>query len=172
MPGRVDATVTDLAVLQELFADPNYSASQLPGLIDSADLEIWPADCLARPDVVSVTSSIRVTGTSTPARDAQPRGGRRTPAGLHRRGESQRLHGPIEAKDAGGATLFSAEQAFPMTLGSDAVWRADCGTAPSFTITSFELTPASPAELPFSPEGAPCPGRGHGRSSPARTRRT
>ncbi|MBW6457351.1 MAG: S8 family serine peptidase, partial [Trueperaceae bacterium] len=66
VPGRVNATVTDLGVLQTLFSDPNYSASQLPGLIDSGDLEIWPSDCLARPGVVSVTSSIRVTGTTTP----------------------------------------------------------------------------------------------------------
>jgi len=157
VPGRVDATVTDLAVLQELFSDPDYSASQLPGLIDSADIEIWPVACLARPDVVSVTSSIRVTGTSTPietrshAADDGPRQVYTAP--VHPSGYTAR----IEAKDAGGATLFSAEQAFAATLGSDALWRADCGTVPSFTITSVEFDPVSPATLPFAPEGAPCP---------------
>ena len=160
VPGSIDATVTDLAVLQELFIDPNYSAAQLPVLIESADLEIWPADCLARADVVSVTSSIRVTGTSSPleSRSHTLAGGPRQvyTAAVDPSGYTAL----IEAKDAGGATLFSAEQAFPMTLGSDAVWRADCGTPPTFTITSFELTPVSPAELPFSPEGAPCPGAG------------
>jgi hypothetical protein len=156
VPGRVDATVTDLAVLQQLFVDPDYDAAQLPGLIDSADLEIWPAGCLALPDVVSVTSSIRVTGTGTQLESRShtlAEGPRRVyTAAVHPSGYTAR----IEAKDAGGATLFSAEQAFPMPLGSDALWRPDC-TAPSFTIASYQLSPASPAVLPFSPEGAPCP---------------
>ena len=157
VPGRVGATVSDLAVLQELFSDPNYSAAQLPGLIDSADLEIWPADCLARADVVSVTSSIRITGT-----DAAIETRTHTSGGGPRQVYTAPVHPSgytalIEAMGAGGTTLFTAEQAFPMTLGSDAQWRADCGTPPSFTITSVELSPASPAELPFGPEGASCP---------------
>jgi hypothetical protein len=160
VPGRVNATVTDLGVLQRLFSDPNYSASQLPGLINSGDLEIWPSDCLARPGVVSVTSSIRVTGTTTPiqSRTHTLTGGPRQvyTAPVHASGYTAR----IEGKDAAGATLFSAERTFPMTLGSDALWRADCSVAPSFTITSVELAPASPAQLPFSPEGAPCPSWG------------
>ena len=160
VPGRVNATVTDLGVLQRLFSDPNYSASQLPGLINSGDLEIWPSDCLARPGVVSVTSSIRVTGTTTPiqSRTHTLTGGPRQvfTAPVHDSGYTAR----VEGKDAAGATLFSAERTFPMTLGSDALWRADCSVAPSFTITSVELAPASPAKLPFSPEGAPCPSPG------------
>jgi hypothetical protein len=160
VPGRVNANVTDLAVLQRLFSDPHYSASQLPGLIDSADLEIWPAECLARPGVVSVTSSIRVAGTTTPieSRSHTLAGGPRQvyTAPVHASGYTAR----IEGKDAAGATLFSAEQTFPMNLGSDALWRSDCNLEPSFTITSVELTPASPAQLPFSPVGAPCPSWG------------
>ncbi|MDF1521553.1 MAG: S8 family serine peptidase, partial [Trueperaceae bacterium] len=157
VPGRVDATVTDLAVLQTLFSDPHYTASRLPGLIDSADLEIWPADCLAQPGVVSVTSSIRVAGTRDPieSRTHTAADGPRQiyTAPVHLSGYTAQ----IEAKDAGGATLFSTSQSFPMTLGSDAMWRPDCAVASPFTITSYGFDPASPAELPFGPEGAPCP---------------
>ena len=160
VPGRVNANATDLDVLRTLFSDPNYSASQLPGLINSADLEIWPADCLARPGVVSVASSIRVAGTTTPiqSRTHTLAGGPRQvyTAPVHASGYTAR----IEGRNAAGVTLFSAEQTFPMPLGSDTLWRADCDLAPVFTITSLELAPASPAKLPFSPEGAPCPSPG------------
>ena len=58
--------VTDLQVLQKFFNDPNYQAAQLPKLIDSVDIEIWPQKCLQRNDVVKVESFISVTGSSTP----------------------------------------------------------------------------------------------------------
>jgi hypothetical protein len=126
VPGVIDASVTDLEVLQTLFGDPDYTASQLPDLIDSADLEIWPAGCLARPDVASVESSLRPTGSAaivesrTHSATVGPR--QVYTAAVDPGGYTAR----IEAKDAGGVTLFSAEQAFPMTLGSDALWRPEC----------------------------------------------
>jgi hypothetical protein len=44
--GHVDAVDTDLEVLQTLFSDPDYSASQLPSLIDSGDLHVDSSGCM------------------------------------------------------------------------------------------------------------------------------
>ena len=63
VPGDVDAEVTDLQLLQRLFDDPHYAAADLPGLIDSGDLAVDPADLLAAPDAARVRVTIRDAGS-------------------------------------------------------------------------------------------------------------
>ena len=46
VPGFEDE-VTDLEVLQSLFDDRLYEADELPGLVDSADLYIFPTECIS-----------------------------------------------------------------------------------------------------------------------------
>lgn len=40
LPGRIQASVTDLEALQRLFDDPHYQAEDLPGLIESGDIAV------------------------------------------------------------------------------------------------------------------------------------
>ena len=66
VPGAVNAAATDLDMLAKLFVDPHYKAFNLPGLINSADLEVNAQDCLALPGVVEVRSQLSVSGATTP----------------------------------------------------------------------------------------------------------
>lgn len=63
VPGVINAEVTDLEVLQARFDDPDYNASDLPGLLNSGDLELDGKTCLNHPEADSVTSSLRDQGT-------------------------------------------------------------------------------------------------------------
>ncbi len=130
VPGAVNSTVTDLQVLQRIFNDSNYSASDLPHLINSADIEVWPRNCLNRPDVTSVRSYIIYEGNDLPSQirthnSSQPRQVYTVP--IAKKGH---LVG-IEALDNANNIVFETTKTFPFTLGSDAFWNPECeGTSP------------------------------------------
>jgi len=46
VPGYINASVSDLEALQALFEDPDYSASDLDDLVESADLHVDPTGCM------------------------------------------------------------------------------------------------------------------------------
>jgi hypothetical protein len=58
VPGYVSATATDLEVLQSLFQDPHYSASQLPNLVESVDIHTDASACF---DPGRDLTSVRIT---------------------------------------------------------------------------------------------------------------
>lgn len=122
VPGAVDAMVTDLDVLEQEFSDPNYSASDLAGLVTSADLEIWPATCFENNTAVRVESSLRPEDASTP-----------TQTRLHTPSDPRAVYtaptrdvveyvARATGLDANGNVVFDRTQTYPFDLGSDAFW--------------------------------------------------
>ncbi len=129
VPGVVDATVTDLEVLQLLFDDPHYDAAELPGLLDSGDLEIWPRSCLDRSDVVRVESTIldgtTTVGTRTHTLASGPR--QIYTASVNSAGG---YTAEVRAYDAADTLVFSTSAFFGFAPGSDAFWDPTCNEAP------------------------------------------
>lgn len=74
VPGAVDASVTDLEMLQRVFSDPDYDASDLPNLVHSGDVTISPAGCFdpSAPEILAngyvVASTATLVGNPTPTR--------------------------------------------------------------------------------------------------------
>lgn len=124
VPGAVDATVTDLAVLQSEFSDPNYDVGDLPGLLDSGDLEIWPRTCLDRSGVASVESTVRVGDTVIDTRTHAP-----LPRQVYTLDTGE--PGPtytatVRALDASGEPVFTTDRIVVVEPGSDAFWDPLC----------------------------------------------
>lgn len=131
VPGAIDATATDLAVLRDQFTgDTNYSESSLPGLIDSADIEVWPRRCLNRPDVASVTSAVFLEGGGDLPNYLHTHTGA-SPRYVYTVPES--AEGPtvlIEARDADDNVVFETTVFVLFELGSDTLLDPECGGAP------------------------------------------
>ncbi|MDZ7706226.1 MAG: S8 family serine peptidase [Trueperaceae bacterium] len=126
VPGAVNATVTDLDVLEQEFSDPNYSASDLAGLIDSADLEVWPETCFTDSTTVRVESSIRPDFANTPtqSRTHTPSDPRAVYTAPVRGVEGANIDYVARATgfDANNTQVFEETQTYPFDLGSDAFW--------------------------------------------------
>ena len=122
VPGRVNAEATDLQVLQTLFDDPVYAATDLVNLRDSADVDVWPIRLFGNDRVARIESSIRLTGTEQPLWErtltrAEPRFVYTAP--LAAQGYTVRL----EAIDAQGAVLVTTEEQFAFDeAGFDHYW--------------------------------------------------
>lgn len=58
-PGRIDAEVTDLEVLQRVFSDPDYQASDLPSLLRSGEFHIDGSALLDVPGAATARVVIR-----------------------------------------------------------------------------------------------------------------
>ena len=126
VPGRVgDVDMTDLEVLQSLFADPHYAADDLDRLLDSWDLEVSEDACRAHDDVAQVRSWIEVTGSG------RAQGGAR----LHEPGareiytvpaaDSYELH--LEGLDDAGAVVRTARvERLRHQPGHDRLLGPDC----------------------------------------------
>jgi hypothetical protein len=125
VPGYMFSRVTDLEVLQALFDDPDYRASQLPGLINSVDIHVDPSGCMG-PGVVGVTTTILETGDAVGIDgrfDSEPVSHVYTVP--HRAaGYSVR----VEAVNSNGDLVGVAQNSFAAPLGSDS-WYAptSCG---------------------------------------------
>jgi subtilisin family serine protease len=65
MPGSFGGALTDLEVFQRLFSDSRYSASELPGLLVSGDVQFDGTACLAVPGASSTRYYARRVGEST-----------------------------------------------------------------------------------------------------------
>lgn len=64
VPGAIGAPVTDLAVLQRVFQDPDYAADDLPGLADSADLHVDATELFDDPRVDTVELQLEGGGAA------------------------------------------------------------------------------------------------------------
>lgn len=135
--------VTELEVLQVLFQDPDYQASDLPGLIDSWDLEADPAVCLALPGAASVRTTVTAHGQSTVLESRTHTTANRravitlplNPAGFDVR---------VDALDGTGNAIASAQQELHPNLGADVRYDPVC--------TGFEINVVFPATiLPATP---------------------
>jgi hypothetical protein len=131
VPGAIDASVTDLAVLQDQFTgDSNYAASDLANLIDSADIEVWPRRCLNRSEVASVTSSVFLEGGGDLPNYLHTHTSS-TPRYVYTVPETVEGHTVlIEARDADGNLVFDTTAFVPFVLGSDTFLDPECGGAP------------------------------------------
>ena len=125
VPGAVDATVTDLAVLQSEFSDPNYVAGDLPGLLDSGDLEVWPRACLDRSDVATVESTVRAGDSEIATRTHAPTSPRQVYT-LAVPAPGPTYTATIRALDASGEPVFTSERVVAVEPGSDAFWDPRC----------------------------------------------
>jgi len=150
VPGALGGqALTDLQVLQSRFDDPEYAAADLPGLIDSGDLEVNPVRCLALSGVTSVRSSIRVKGAPATTPSQPPRTHTSaTPARIYTTlvdpaGYTAR----VEARDGAGTVLGTAEQDFSVALGSDEHWDPTCGTLDLNVVFPSTVTPGTPTAL-------------------------
>ncbi|HEX6250631.1 MAG TPA: S8 family serine peptidase [Gemmatimonadaceae bacterium] len=150
VPGALaNAALTDLQVLQQLFSDADYQSADLPGLINSADLEVRAATCLALPGVTSVQSSIRVKGTP-PTSPVQP-------ARTHTTATANRLFtlplqpagytALVEARNSDGIVVGASEQDFSLALGSDARWTPVCGSLQLSIVFPATVSPGVPVPL-------------------------
>ncbi len=160
------ASHTDLQVFQRLFDDELYTATELPGLLNSGDLDIHPLKCLAIPGAVQVRASLYRSDEETAFRVVSlgPDNPRRVLT------ESFDLNGYralLEAKDAGGETVGMFEQHFVLEPGSDRYLDPDClalniqlvfpevvepGTPQPLNVTAMRVTPRTGEEAPA--EGA------------------
>lgn len=113
--GVVAAEMTDLEVLQERFADPDVTAAELDGLLDSGDVTVRPAQCLGNADVVSVRSLLRDQQTEEVVTDRVHDGADRVvhtaPSGAYR--------ARIEGRDADGQVVRAAELSVTVAPGAD-----------------------------------------------------
>jgi hypothetical protein len=125
VPGAVNGVVTDLEMLMLVFDDEHYDALELPGLLDSGDLEIDASGCLTA-GVAEVRSSIRIRGSDAAAQTRTHMTGTTVrqiyTAPVHPLGYTARA----EARAAGGAVIATVEQDFEIGLGSDSHWRPVC----------------------------------------------
>lgn len=126
VPGAVNATVTDLQVLQLLFDDPNYAAADLPGLLDSGDLEIWPRNCLDRTDVVRVESAIVDGEATVETRTHTSASGPRQVYTASLDTVDGGYAAFVRAYDASGVVVFETSSFFAFAPGSDALWNPVC----------------------------------------------
>ncbi len=130
VPGAIDASVTDLAMLQGVFSDPTYDASELPGLLSSGDITVSPEGCLSplSPNVVangySVVSMVMPSGSMTPTKTVvhsrfQPVEVLTMPLGSY--------DFKVEVRD--GATVVEKDSmTADITLGGDVYWSAGAST--------------------------------------------
>ena len=137
VPGAAAATgnadKTDLEVLQALFDDEHYLPGDLDELIESADIEVAPFNCLFNTNVDMIRSSVLdLDGVEVDFR-------------FHGAGDVRRIFTvPVsnptytvrmEAIDADGDTLFTDETEFDVGLGGDYYWDPDVCKALLLEIT-------------------------------------
>jgi hypothetical protein len=115
---------TDLDVLSDKFEDENYTADQLPGLVDSGDVLVDAQACLARPGVSAVRVRVLeyVTQAEVQVRTFDAASGQQVftlPLGLY----DFELRTLDSSGTPGARTLGQLQSVHP---GSDQKWDADC----------------------------------------------
>jgi hypothetical protein len=130
VPGYLNnREVTDLDVLQELFDDPHYGASDLDDLVMSADIAIRPG-LLNAGDAAQIHSSVRPAGTEEAEDDPKFR---RNHTGSVANGEGLWQVYTVPVVEAGytarviglnaqGDTTFDEEKHFSAEPGQDHFW--------------------------------------------------
>ncbi|MCO6436659.1 MAG: S8 family serine peptidase [Phycisphaerae bacterium] len=146
VPGAINDSVTDLGVLQSRFDDDRYDAADLPGLVESADLEISAAQCFEAEGSVRVTSSVRLAGMpAEPEREhisGQPREVYTLPV------NTTMYKATISAFDAEGALIGTREKDFDLQdLGWDAQWIPNCSPLDIDVVFPELVFPGEPTPL-------------------------
>jgi subtilisin family serine protease len=145
--GVINRTVTDLEVLQELFADSNYTKSDLPNLIRSGDLHFDAGGCLSGSGVVGVRSAVHPQGSTAfvqPTRlhsTAAPSQIYTVPVDVS---NGTRFTLKMEALNAAGTVIDSAKKDTLLRLAADIRYKPAC-SGPAINIT------VSPATASVSP---------------------
>ncbi|HEX4932515.1 MAG TPA: putative Ig domain-containing protein, partial [Gemmatimonadaceae bacterium] len=118
-------SLTDLAVLQSQFSDPHYQASQLPNLVDSGDIAVLLQQCAGLQGVASLRLQARVQNSNpivqqrtVPATDVHQV--------LTLPANSAGYTVAIDALNASGNVVASAEGDLPVALGGDAWFGPVC----------------------------------------------
>ena len=136
LPGAVDADVTDLQVLQQLFDDIHYEAADLDGLLESADVALRPAK-LQVAGAVEIRSSVTAPGENTPWDERIHSGREADGEGLHQiytvpvgnSGEIWMVR--LVGLDGAGETIFDTEQPLTVHPGEDHFWDPDPSIDPT-----------------------------------------
>jgi subtilisin family serine protease len=119
VPGTIDAEVTDLAMLERVFDDPDVGADELSGLVESGDLHVSALLAYTDPRVSEVECTISdgtgpVTSRLIPETD--PVEIFTLPA------DSTTYTALFEAIDATGAQLVEEMHTFKLLPGEDLPW--------------------------------------------------
>ncbi len=116
----VDVNKTDLEVLKSIFDDPHYSHTELDDLIESADIEVFPFNCLQHESVQTVVTTVHdVDGLEVGSHTHTIEASRRIFT-VPVRNPTYTLR--LEARDAGGEVVFRDETEIDVTLGGDFSW--------------------------------------------------
>lgn len=153
VPGAMAATAednsfSDLDVLRELFQDDHYDESELPGLIDSADLVISAANCFLQEGVVTVTTEIRqVSSEDLVQRQRSHSSGQ--PDQIYTLPTSASAYTvTMSSMGSSGELLDVKEKDFTLTgLGSDTLWDPICGPLGLDIVFPAMVTPGEPTGL-------------------------
>lgn len=122
----IDASKTDLEVLKAIFDDPHYAHGELDGLIESADIEVDPFECLSAPDVAFIRTTVKDIDGATVATNIHTPEARRRIFTLPVSNPTYTLE--MVAGDLVGQTLFTDETEIDVNLGGDYFWEPDaCG---------------------------------------------
>jgi hypothetical protein len=143
MPGYVrdqvgtpeEANLTDLQVLQMLFNDPDYRASDLPDLIESADIHVNPSACMGVPGAYETETEIyeAATGASVDGRTTSDSPWSHIYT-LPVVAGGYRVH--VQVINSNGDKVGFAQRTFPAQLGSDSWFAPTCG---AITLTPQRL---------------------------------
>ncbi|MEA2678011.1 MAG: hypothetical protein QOJ81_2152 [Chloroflexota bacterium] len=136
VPENDDAYVTDLQVLQFLFDDPDYVATDLPDLIQSTDIHVNPSACMGAPGAVETWTKIydETTGVWVDDRYTHDSPWNHvftlpiTPDGYRVR---------VEALDQRGTVVAFAQRTFRAELASDSWYTPTCSGG--ITLTPKQL---------------------------------
>jgi hypothetical protein len=141
-------SVTDLEVLQELFDDPNYQKTDLPALIDSYDLEVVGATCLAVGTAVSVDVTVKpFQGSSQLAHRVLDHV--RPTSVITLAVSVPDVTVVVEARDDLGNPVGSSQISLSGSLGSHEGIEPDCASHP-VQITTQSPLPNGELNVPYS----------------------
>jgi subtilisin family serine protease len=162
VPGALNGqALTDLQVLQHLFADPDYSADQLPGLISSGDIHLDATDCLALDAAVSVLTTVTLANGGAPVVTVRAHAPN-DPVEVLTVAAPETYQIAVEAVDGSGNLVARKDLEAGVALGEDLHLRPDCSDA--IAIVGFdgamrletESAGGSPCTVEYSPD-APVP---------------
>ena len=156
VPGALGRRVTDLEVLQELFADPDYDEADLPNLIRSGDVHLDATTCLAVAGTASVRSTIYLPGNATPVRPPRSHANA-SPLQIYTipvtgaLGTQYRVR--VEALAASGGVLRSSQKDTLLLMGQDVRIKPMC-VGVAISPTSVFLQPGQSQQFTATVTGA------------------
>jgi hypothetical protein len=138
VPGAFEAEVTDLEVLMRVFADDEYDVSELPSLLQSADLHVDLGTCFNGPQVHEI--SVRIVNEETEETY-------KSASYFDEGGGNVHVHtmplGPyrleVSTFNAGGESLNDLSQSYDFpSSGTDTRYNPSCGGPVSYIATIID----------------------------------